>query len=57
LVEVRSKLLQVEDDEVLADPELDKKAKKVGAEFITVNAKTGEKKPMRRSSRRIVPGR
>jgi hypothetical protein len=46
LVEVRSKLLQVEDDEVLADPELDKKAKKVGAEFITVNAKTGEKKPM-----------
>jgi hypothetical protein len=45
LIEVRSKKVNLEYDEILADPELDKKAKKVGAEFVTVSPK-GEKKPM-----------
>ncbi len=45
-IEVDNKVTNMENDKVLADPELDKKAKKVGAEFVTIVAKTGEKKPM-----------
>lgn len=45
LVAVRSKMNNMDNDAVLNDPELDKKAKKVGAEFFVLSPK-GEKKPM-----------
>ncbi|HKD37297.1 MAG TPA: hypothetical protein VKB78_10865, partial [Pirellulales bacterium] len=43
--EVSSKLVNKERDELLGDPDVDKKAKKVGAEFFVVNSK-GAKIPL-----------
>ena len=45
-LEVRNASENARYAEVLADPELEKKMKKMGAEFVTVNAKSGEKKPL-----------
>jgi len=46
LSDVRAKRNLLAVQAVLADPQLEKKMKKSGAEFVTVNAKTGEKRPM-----------
>ena len=58
LIDVRAKRTKLEDAAVMADPQLEKNMKKVGAEFYpTVNSKTKETRPMSEANKIVLAKR